>query len=381
MAADPVRLSARGEVRGSEIVMAVDQGGKTSELTFPVSSPPHVGMSLESRIRAEVLSVGKRFSVPYFDPVTMSEGAMEVTVTDVEVLENAEEAYWLEAKFGDVVTRQLVLPTGETLREESALGLSMVRMSQKAATDLPADQGEVDLISLSAAPLAGSYEFDSRALRRLTVEIEGVDPSHVRNEPPHQIVEGSRVTVDVPLAEELSSAIPIADRTLAEFVSPTMSLPSDDDEIAAKAIEIAGDATDRLTAVRRLNTWVFEKVEKVPTLSVPNGLEVLHTMQGDCNEHTALFVSLARALGIPSRIAAGVVFSDRVTGTGAFYYHAWPEVFLGDPVGLDGDRSDVRRASRGRDAHQARRRGPRQADRDHGRDGKAEVPLRRVPVT
>jgi hypothetical protein len=333
MAADPVRLSARGEVRGSEIVMSVDQGGKTSELTFPVSAPPQVGVSLEARIRAEPLSVGKRFSVPYFDPVTMSEGAMEITVTDVEVLANAEEAYWLETKFADVVTRQLVLPTGETLREESPLGLATVRMSQEAATDLPADAGEVDLISLSAAPLAGAYDFDARELRRLTVDVEGVDPSHVKDDPPHQTVIGTRVTIDVPLADELPSAIPVADWTQKEFVSPTMTLPSEDDEIVDKAKEIAGDATDRLTAVRRLNEWVFEKLEKVPTFSVPNGLEVLHTMQGDCNEHTALFVSLARALGIPSRIAAGVVFSDRVTGTGAFYYHAWPEVLLGDPVG------------------------------------------------
>jgi hypothetical protein len=333
MAADPVRLSARGEVRGNEIVMAVDQGGKSSELTFPVSAPPHVGLSLESRIRTETLTVGKRFSVPYFDPVTMSEGAMEVVVTDVEVLSNAEEAYWVETRFGDVVTRQLVLPTGETLREESALGLSMVRMSQEAATDLPVEAGDVDLISLSAAPLAGVYDFDARTLRRLTVEIEAVDPSHVRHEPPRQIVEGNRVTIDVPLIEEVSSSIPVADRSDPTVVSPTFSLQSDDDEILAKANEIVGDATDRLTAVRRLNNWVFEEVEKVPTLSVPNGLEVLRTMQGDCNEHTALFVSLARALGIPSKIAAGVVFSDRVTGTGAFYYHAWPEVFFGDPVG------------------------------------------------
>jgi len=333
MAADPVRLSARGEVHGSEIVMVVDQGGKESELTFPVSAPPQVGLSFESRIRKETLAVGKHFSVPYFDPVTMSEGAMEVAVTDVEVLSNAEEAYWLETKFGDVVTRQLVLPTGETLREESPLGLSTVRMSQQAATDLPANEAQVDLISMSAAPLAGTYDFDARALRRLVVEVEGVNPSHVRNEPPRQVVDGDQVRVDVPLVEEISSTIPVADRSDPAFVSPTFSLPSDDDEIVAKATEIVGDAPDRLTAVRRLNKWVFEEVEKVPTLSVPNGLEVLHTMQGDCNEHTALFVSLARAEGIPSRIAAGVVFSDRVTGTGAFYYHAWPEVFLGDPVG------------------------------------------------
>jgi transglutaminase-like putative cysteine protease len=42
---------------------------------------------------------------------------------------------------------------------------------------------------------------------------------------------------------------------------------------------------------------------------------------GDCNEHTALYVAMARSLGIPARIAVGVVHLR-----GAFYYHAWPEV-------------------------------------------------------
>jgi transglutaminase-like putative cysteine protease len=49
---------------------------------------------------------------------------------------------------------------------------------------------------------------------------------------------------------------------------------------------------------------------------------------GDCNEHTALYVALARAAGIPSRIAVGLVHVR-----GAFYYHAWPEVYLAGPAG------------------------------------------------
>ena len=72
---------------------------------------------------------------------------------------------------------------------------------------------------------------------------------------------------------------------------------------------------------------MFQNVAKVPTIGVPNGLEVLDTRQGDCNEHTALYGSLARAVGIPSRIAAGLVWSDQLGD--AFHYHAWPEVELG----------------------------------------------------
>ncbi len=75
--------------------------------------------------------------------------------------------------------------------------------------------------------------------------------------------------------------------------------------------------------------WVYREVEKRPVLSLPNGLEVLRRKEGDCNEHTALYVSLARAAGVPARIAAGLVYTDQIDGRPAFYYHAWPEVYLG----------------------------------------------------
>ena len=57
---------------------------------------------------------------------------------------------------------------------------------------------------------------------------------------------------------------------------------------------------------------------------------MLQTRTGDCNEHTQLFVALARAVGLPARIAAGLAFVD-----GKFYYHAWPEVLLNDWVAVD----------------------------------------------
>jgi len=65
---------------------------------------------------------------------------------------------------------------------------------------------------------------------------------------------------------------------------------------------------------------------------LPSAREVLRTKVGDCNEHTALFVAMARAAGIPARIAVGLVFIH-----GAFYYHAWPEVYVDPGVWLPVD--------------------------------------------
>jgi hypothetical protein len=43
-----------------------------------------------------------------------------------------------------------------------------------------------------------------------------------------------------------------------------------------------------------------------------------------------LFVALVRALGIPARVASGLLYLN-----GKFYYHAWAEVWLGAWVAAD----------------------------------------------
>jgi len=79
-----------------------------------------------------------------------------------------------------------------------------------------------------------------------------------------------------------------------------------------------------------LNSGVFNMLDKQITFSVPSALQVLETRQGDCNEHTVLYVAMARALGLPARTAVGLVYTN-----GAFFYHAWPEVWLGEWVAVD----------------------------------------------
>jgi transglutaminase-like putative cysteine protease len=75
---------------------------------------------------------------------------------------------------------------------------------------------------------------------------------------------------------------------------------------------------------------MYTTLAKEPSLGVPTALGVLERQKGDCNEHAVLFTALARAAGLPARIAAGVVYLN-----GAFYYHAWSEVWLGQWVSMD----------------------------------------------
>jgi transglutaminase-like putative cysteine protease len=196
------------------------------------------------------------------------------------------------------------------------MGFSTRAMTEAEAVAIPDDEPP-DLVALSSAPVVGRLVRGSSFLK---IRVSGVEAAKFASEPPFQVVEGDVLKVKPPDYASFVK-VPVAGEGDSEA---TASLQAKDPAIVAKAVEVVGDASDRMEAVKRLNTFVFEYVRKVPTIGIPNGLEVLQRREGDCNEHTALFVSLARAVGIPSRIAAGLVFSERLGQ--AFYYHAWPEV-------------------------------------------------------
>src|SRR5262249_44080991 len=94
-------------------------------------------------------------------------------------------------------------------------------------------------------------------------------------------------------------------------------------EIREEADKAVRGADDDRTRAERLTRYVNALLDKKPTVSLPSAREVLRTRVGDCNEHTALYVAMARSVGIPARIAVGLVYVHA-----AFYYDAWPEVYV-----------------------------------------------------
>ena len=68
--------------------------------------------------------------------------------------------------------------------------------------------------------------------------------------------------------------------------------------------------------------------------------EVAKNLEGDCSEHGVLLAALCRAAGIPSRVVGGLVYAEelKVPGAeerGAFGFHMWTEVWIGEWVALD----------------------------------------------
>lgn len=121
----------------------------------------------------------------------------------------------------------------------------------------------------------------------------------------------------------------------SEFLESNGFIQSDDPRIIELARKIVGDEADVWEKAQRLEKWVHENMtQRDFSIGFATASEVARTRRGDCTEHAVLLAALCRAVGIPSRVAIGLVYLE---GTGAFGYHMWTEIQVaGSWYALDG---------------------------------------------
>jgi len=130
-----------------------------------------------------------------------------------------------------------------------------------------------------------------------------------------------------------ASELPIQDEKLAQWTQATLYVQSDAPELVSQARSIVEDTKDSLEATRRLCRWVHDSVRSTYSARLTNALEVLTNLEGDCTEHSILFVGLARAAGLPAREVAGLIYMDDPRP--GFYFHQWAKVWVGKWVDVD----------------------------------------------
>jgi hypothetical protein len=112
-----------------------------------------------------------------------------------------------------------------------------------------------------------------------------------------------------------------------KYLQSTSRVTADHPDMTGLAGKIVGQAKDPIEKAVRLSRWVFANLSGDPSTNEESALDVLHNLDGDCTEHTLLFVALARAAGLPAREVGGLAYSD-IEGP-AFSWHAWAEIHNG----------------------------------------------------
>ncbi|HQQ04531.1 MAG TPA: transglutaminase family protein [Kiritimatiellia bacterium] len=271
---------------------------------------------------------GDVMHVRTLDPATLSLMDMEVRALRREEVKG-EPALVLASTVQGIEFMSWVDDKGNLLRQETPFGWVLEAAEDTEATAFERDSsGQADMLRRLAIPSATMLR-DARSVRRLKVRLDGLKLS-----PDELVTSRQRVVSSGPEGAVLEiSRVPLSDDAVpdpARYLSATPFVQSDHRDILARAGQITGGLESKQEMARAVCDWVYGYLEKNPSASLPSAIEVLRVGAGDCNEHTYLFVALARAAGIPARIHLGVVYLD-----GAFYYHAWPSVFVGRWVDMD----------------------------------------------
>jgi hypothetical protein len=341
----PVEVS--GIVRGNHVSLTWKTASGTQHEERDLQEAPVLSLTLPRRLAAAGFQPGMRHQFTIFDPATMRSEPVAIDIgrreivnltspvpvpirgrNPVRLTRQSMPAFRVDMAYAGLKTTAWITDTGEVLREESQLGLMSVRESPDVARRMAISRGITgDLLEASAVvPRNTTKERidDGRDVRRIRLRVEGTDISGPDFEGVGQSVKGDVLEV----RDARSIRASAADPDVARYLRPEPLIESDDAQIRTEALAAVGDAKDPRAVAERLTRAVNGMLEKKPTVSLPSAREVLRTKVGDCNEHTALYVAMARSIGLPSRIAVGLAYTR-----GAFFYHAWPEVYLDEGRG------------------------------------------------
>jgi transglutaminase-like putative cysteine protease len=336
-------IEVRGRIDGRHLSLDVKTASGTRTEERDLAEPPALSLNISRRLAHGGLVPGATHQWTIFDPATLRNAPVTLGVGKRELVRGSGAtpipAFRVEMEFGGLRTTSWVTDTGEVVREESPLGLITVRESAEQARAMAVSgRMRVDLLAASAViPQMRTRIAEPRDVRRMRLRLEGVDLSQPDIEGVTQHVDGTILELRDP--QELKAER--ADPNAAQYLAPEPFIESDAPEIVAEARTAIRGVTGSRERAERLTRYVNALLDKKPTISLPSAREVLRTKVGDCNEHTALYVAMARALDIPARIAVGLVYIH-----GAFYYHAWPEVYVeeGSGQGTEGSGLGARNA-------------------------------------
>ncbi|MGQ9699443.1 MAG: transglutaminase-like domain-containing protein, partial [Armatimonadota bacterium] len=208
---------------------------------------------------------------------------------------------------------------GELLRAETVLGITMIKETKEQALSLPeqAIAPPVDMAAAVSVNLDRPIE-NPRTLRTLRLELTSKEPipyvadarQTCRQLPATNGTHSVELTIraeDINLASAVKLAA-IPKQQYGQYLISSPYIQCSDPRIRAKAKEIVGDETNAARAALLIRDWIHQNMTYRADIGILRpAVDVLKSKVGVCRDYAVLYAALARAAGIPTRIAAGLV--------------------------------------------------------------------------
>jgi len=324
------------------IATTINETTTESEISIPPDTVSDT-LAIDNLMSKKDLKIGEKLNYNTFSFDLLQAVKSEMSIID-EVLftYQSEEipVYVLEQKLeimGGITTRLWVSEDG-TLYKTSTDMMGQSHTANK--TDRKTALGAVEVVDIvlktrivptGNRPKRGAKQFVANV--QLTKgELEKAIVTDSRQKLQIDSERKGTLTIKVAEVDEVNCPeLPIQDKELQEYISSSVYIEAEDTDIHAKALEILDGESNSWRAAKKLSNWVYKSIkEKQLSGGYSSALTTLKTGAGDCTEHTVLMIAMARSVGIPARICSGIVFMRN-----AFYYHFWPEVYVGKWVQMD----------------------------------------------
>lgn len=313
----PARLEAR--VEGDEIVIVTPP----HERRIARGASPLLGPRVLARLSAEKLrKTGDAVEYAIFSPEMQRVARVKRTAIGIEAACDGTQAMRVDETIEGLPATRTVwidetgVSVGDTVAGPFG-AMRTCRASREAALaangTLPADAYEKTLAH-SNVRFADPFAIDRVVLRITRNDATlPLPPLATHNQKVLQR-DDNRMTIEVRRdGGEAESA--------DEFLKPNAMVESEHPEIVTLAKELTR-ATPRETALA-LARWVAEHLSMDAGIVMAPASELIRDRRATCIGYATLLASLARAAGIPSRIAMGYVYYGGIWGG-----HAWTEVIL-----------------------------------------------------
>ncbi|MBI9088965.1 MAG: transglutaminase domain-containing protein [Desulfobacterium sp.] len=326
------RFQVSGTIENAllRVTTRVNNDDPSTPVTIRLENRPYLTAGIVQAMGASGLAGEDQVVVFVFDPITMGQVPVNVRGLGHETLQvmgRPIETKKLSFEFKGVTQHAWIDGTGRVVKEEGILGMSLTLTSREEA--LEGAVGGDDLTLLASIESNRTIE-DPQGLTRLEVKISGIDMKKLDLHGGRQSFAKNRLTITrerLPDNPALGPAMASVDR---RFLAPGPFIQSDHPRIVNLADQIETSGATPLEKIRAVLLWMDKNIEKRPVLSLPDAVSTLRNRMGDCNEHAVLFAAFCRALGIPARVEAGLVYLNH-----RFYYHAWNGVYLGRWISVD----------------------------------------------
>jgi len=326
----PMKLN--GQVGAKAISVTTESKGTRSKKSLTIKGRVYPPAVLNLYPLFQKITAGKKFRVSMFDPEALTVKDVRITVVGFETVDGQETLHLRNNLYPFVDNDIWVDSSGNTLRESVRDGWIETRAESEAdgrAFLSGAAIAKKDLLlDFSLVPVDKPIEHPAD-LRSMTLELSGFAAKLPLISDTVQTaarLEGDKVlfTVDIAALQAACSLPAEESPELKKYLAATDRILADNPAIVRQKTEILAETKDPWLAVEKLVPWVANNVKDTITDS-QTPLETLETRTGNCQSHARLYVSLARAAGVPTRFVSGLVY---VEGKG-FLYHSWAESYVG----------------------------------------------------